>query len=95
MNKIETVTTGQPQQFHACNEIPKVLADFLQEIAIENPAVTKVNLVPARLGWRFIQELFFETPGGITKRRVFGFDPVSACLEIRRNGQQCELVPIV
>jgi hypothetical protein len=87
--------TEDSLQFPGSDEITRVLFDFLRKIAEENPAITAIRLVSARLGGkRSIQSILLETPDGVTERKVFGFAPFQARLGIKRDGNGCRLMPI-
>lgn len=74
------------------NMMPGALIDFLWELVMENWSTRAINLVPVNLGFGSVQDIVCETVTGVTVRRVFGFTPVSAHLDVSHKGNQLEMV---
>ena len=88
MFEITSAASCFPYTLQAKGAIPEVLVDFLREIVEEDHSIWAITLIPARLGGGMVQEIILETTGDITNmRRVYGFEPVEARLEITRSGE--------
>jgi hypothetical protein len=64
------------------NLMPEVAIEFLREIIRKDDTVQIIRLVPSKLAFDPIQEIFCENKSGVTRRRVFGFTPVNAKLNV-------------
>lgn len=73
-------------------EIPEVLIGFLRELLDQDSSVTMVILIPVGLGWGLVQDIVLQTPCGAITRRVYGFAPVDARLQVERVGNRCDFV---
>ena len=68
--------------------MPEVALDYLHGIVRSDATIGAIRLAPASLPLDSVQEIFCESQTGTSRRRVFGFTPVSASLDVlRREGE--------
>jgi hypothetical protein len=65
--------------------IPNAAVEFLSGIIRDASAIKVIRLVPVKLGFGCIQEVVYVSKNEIITRRVFGFKPISADLDVSRD----------
>jgi hypothetical protein len=65
--------------------LPEVALEYLREIVLSDDTVHAIRLVPVRLWLDAVQEIVCENSSGASRRRVFGFTPVSAEMSVSRG----------
>jgi hypothetical protein len=73
------------------NLMPEVALEYLREIILGDGAIRTIRLVPIKLSLGPLQEVVCEGQNGTSKRRVFGFSPVSATLYVSRGENEVVL----
>lgn len=81
--------TIQKQTTAACqNLLPQVLIDYLWQLAGENQArIQTFILSPKYVGTSEVQEILHRRNNFSSWRRVFGYQPVEAVVEVHTTGQ--------
>lgn len=70
------------------NLLPKVLVDYLWQLAAESDAATQTFILsPKYEDVGEVQDILHRRSGFSSWRRVFGFQPVEAVVEVRLTGQ--------
>ena len=65
--------------------MPEVALEYLRGIIRSDDTVQAIRLVPVRLSGGLVQEIYCDSQTGTSRRRVFGFTPVSARLDVSRG----------
>jgi len=65
--------------------MPEVAVEFLQKIVVGDDTIRAIRLFPVKLSSDYVQEIVCENRAGTTRRRVFGFPPVRAMLNVSRE----------
>ena len=65
--------------------MPEVAIDFLRGIVACDETIRTIRLFPVELSSDYVQEIVYENRGGTARRRVFGFPPVRARLNVLRD----------
>lgn len=73
------------------DQIPGVLLDYLCKLVQKEDSVAEIVLTSGVLGMGEIQEISCNTPSGTLSRRVFGFMPVDARLQVSVRENQIEM----
>ena len=62
--------------------LPEVVLQYLQASFLSDQTVMEIQLTPVLLSTDYVQDILCITSSGSFHRRVFGFPPVSAQLEV-------------
>lgn len=68
--------------------MPDVAIEFLRGIVRSDDTIRAIRLFPVQLSYDYVQEIVLENRDGTTRRRVFGFPPVRAKLNVSRGADE-------